>query len=246
MFSLSSPDPSKCRVTGKGTEVAIVGGKSTAILEAISFEGALFKKPIKSLDCEVLSMITGVIAKCVVERKGENRYEISYQPTIKGRHQLHIKVGGQVIRGSPLGVAVKSAVEKLGTPIQTILGVAGPWGVAVNQKGEVVVSELTGRVSVFGPGGEKLRSFGSRGSGQGQFFHVSEVAVDSEGNILVVDSGNHRIQKFTPGGQFRTLVGTKGNGELQFAYPTGIIVGSGKLYVTDTGNNCVQVLNSDL
>ena len=177
MFLLSSPDPSKCCVTGKGIEVAIVGGKSTAILEAISFEGAPLKKPMKSMDCEVLSTIAGAIAKCGIERKGENRYEISYRPTIKGRHQLHIKVDGQVIRGSPFGVTVKATVEKLGTPIQTILGVVGPWGVAVNQKGEVVVSELTGRVSVFGPGEGKLRSFGSRGSGQGQFFHVSEVAV---------------------------------------------------------------------
>ena len=246
VFLSSSPDPSKCRVTGKGTEVAMVGEKSTAILEAISFEGAPFMKPIKSLDCEVLSTLTGAIAKCGVERKGENRYEISYRPTIKGRHQLHIKVGGQVIRGSPFGVTVKSTVEKLGTPIQTILGVDKPWGVAVNQKGEVVVSEWgTSRVSVFGPGGEKLRSFGSRGSGQGQFIDIREVAVDGEGNILVVDSGNHRIQKFTPGGQFLTSVGTMGGGELQFTFPTGIIVGSGKLYVTDTGNNCVQVLNSD-
>ena len=60
----------------QGTEVAIVGEKSTAI----SFEGALFKKPIKSLDCEVLSTITGAIVKCGVVRKGENRYEISYRP----------------------------------------------------------------------------------------------------------------------------------------------------------------------
>ena len=51
VFSLSSPDPSKCRVTGKGTEVAKVGEKSTAILEAISFEGALFKKPIIVKSC---------------------------------------------------------------------------------------------------------------------------------------------------------------------------------------------------
>ena len=184
--------------------------------------------------------------KCGVE-KGENRYEISYHPTNKGRHQLRIKINRQFIRGSPFGVVVKSTVEKLGAPIQTIRGVVEPWGLAVNQKGVVVVSEWgVGRVSVFGPGGEKLRSFGSRGSGQGQFNSVREVAVDGEGNILVVDSGNHRIQKFTSGGQFLTSVGTEGKGELQFAFPTGIIVGSGKLYVTDTGNDRVQILNSDL
>ena len=190
VFPSSSPDPSKCRVTGKGTEVAIVEKKSTAILEVISFEGAPFTKPIKSLDCEVLSTITGAIVKCGVERKGENRYEISYRPTIRGRHQLHIKVCGEFIRGSPFCVAVKLEGIKIGGSVQTIRGVVKPWGVAVNKKGEVVVSECgADRVSVFVPGGEKLRSFGSRGSGQGHFINVREVAVDGEGNILVVDSG---------------------------------------------------------
>ena len=45
-----------------------------------------------------------------------------------------------------------------------------PWGVAINQRGEVVVTEWGGhRVSVFSPSGEKLRWFGTCGSGQGQF-----------------------------------------------------------------------------
>ena len=97
-----------------------------------------------------MSEIAGTRASCSVERRGQSQYEISYQPTIKGRHQLHIKVQGQHIRGSPLSLAAKSPVEKLGDPILTIDEVGGPWGVAVNQRGEVVVAERDGhRVSVF-------------------------------------------------------------------------------------------------
>ena len=40
-------------------------------------------------------------------------------------------------------------------------------------------------VSVFSPSGGKLRSFGTHGSGQGQFNEPCGVAVDHEGNILV-------------------------------------------------------------
>ena len=48
-------------------------------------------------------------------------------------------------------------------------GVNQPWGVAINQKGEVVVAEYGGNcVSVFSPSGEKIRSFGTQGSGPGQ------------------------------------------------------------------------------
>ena len=249
VFSSGSPDPSKCHTTGKGLEVAVVGEKSTAILHAVSYEGKPCEEPIKSLECEPVSEITGTRASCSVERRRQSQYEISYQPTIKGRHQLHIKVEGQHVRGSPSSVAVKSPVEKLGIPILTLGGVREPQGVAINQRGEVVVTECGVHcVSVFSPSGEKLRSFGTHGSGQGQFNHPYGVAVDGEGNILVADCYNHRIQKFTAEDQFLAAVGTKGSGTLQFSCPTHIAfnTSNNEVYVADNGEHRVQVLNSDL
>ena len=245
----NTADPSKCQVRGKGVEVAAVGEEATALLQAIDYEEKTCAVPIKSLACELTSEMTGTRASCSVERRGQSQYQISYQPTIKGRHQLHIKVEGQHIRGSPFSVAVKAPVEKLGTPILTLGGVDKPWGVAISQRGEVVVSEWGGHcVSVFSPSGEKLRSFGTRGSGQGQFDSPRGVAVDGEGNVLVADGWNHRIQKFTAEGQFLTAVGTKGNGPLQFNHPSDVAVNAsnGMVYVADTYNHRVQVLNSDL
>ena len=249
VFTSGSPDPSKCHTTGKGLEVAVVGEKSTAILHAVSYEGKPFEEPIKSLECELVSEITGTRATCSVERKGQSQYETSYQPTIKGRHQLHIKVKGQHVRGSPSSIAVKSPVEKLGTPILTLGGVRGPWGVAINERGEVVVTEWNRHcVTVISPSGEKLRSFGTHGSGQGQFDGPYGISVDGEGNILVADFCNHRIQKFTVEGQFLAAVGTEGSGSLQFSYPTYIAfnTSNNKVYVTDNENHRVHVLNSDL
>ena len=249
VFTSGSPDPSKCHTTGKGLEVAVVGEKSTAILHAISYEGKQFEEPIKSVECELVSEITGTQASCSVERRGQSQYEISYIPTIKGRHQLHIKVEGQHVRGSPSSVAVKSPVEKLGTPILTLGGVRKPWGVEINQRGEVVVIECDGHcVSVFSPNGDKLRSFGTHGSGQRQFKYPFGIAVDGEGNILVADSNNHRIQKFTAEGQFLAAVCTYGSGPLQFSHPTDIAfnTSNNKRYVVCNWNHHVQVLNSDL
>ena len=249
VFSPGFPDPSRCHIAVKGAEAAVVGEKSTAILQAINFEGELWEEPIKSLECELVSEIAGTRASCSVERRGQSQYKISYQPTIKGRHQLLIKIQGQHIRGSPLSLATKSPVEKLGDPILTIDGVDDPRGVAVNQRGEVAVSELGGDcVSVFSPSGEKLQSFGKHGSGQGEFDCPRGVAVDGEGNILVADWGNDRIQKFTAEGQFLAAAGTRGSGPLQFSYPTDIAYNSKNrmVYVTNLGNHQVQVLNSDL
>ena len=246
VFPAGFPDPSKCHIAGKGAEAAVVGEKSTANLQAINFAGKPCEEPMESLECELVSEITGTRASCSVERRGQSQYEISYQPTIKGRHQLHIKVQGQHIRGSPLSLAAKSQVEKLGDPILTIDKIGFPWGVAVNQRGEVVVTDCN--VSVFSPSGEKLRLFGKHGSGQGEFNDPCGVAVDGEGNILVADGNNHRIQKFTAEGQFLAAVGTRGSGPLKFSYPTDIAYNSKNrmVYVVDYGNNRVQVLNSDL
>ena len=249
VFASGSPDPSKCHTTGKGLEVEVVGEKSTAILHAVSYEGKPCEEPIKSLECELMSEITGTRASCSVEKGGQSQYEISYQPTIKGRHQLHIKVEGQHVRGSPSSVAVKSPVEKLGTPILTLGGVREPWGVAINQRGEVVVTERARHcVSVFSPSGEKFQSFGTHGSSKGQCKYPYGVAVDCEGNILVADYSNHRIQKFTEKGQFLAAVGTKGSGPLQFCSPTAIAfnTSNNKVYVMENVNGRVQVLNSDL
>ena len=38
-----------------------------------------------------------------------------------------------------------------------------------------------------------VKSWGSSGSGDGQFSHPHCVAVDSSGNVYVADSGNYRI-----------------------------------------------------
>ena len=249
VYLAGDPDPSRCQAIGKGLETAVIGEKSTAILQAVNFSSEPCSHPIRSLECELVSEITGSKLIGNIERRGQNQYEIEYEPTVKGQHQFHIKVEDQHIRGSPFSVAVKLPVEKLGNPILTIDRVEGPEGVAVNQRGEVVVTECDGHcVSVFSKHGKKLRSFGTEGSGHEQFNEPHGVTVDSEGNILVADTYNHRIQKFTTTGKFLTTVGTKGSGPLQFNNPLDVTFNAtnNKVYVVDRWNHCVQVLNSDL
>ena len=234
---------SKCNTTGQGTEGA------TALLQATDFQGQPYEEPILSLECELVSELTGTTTQGSIERLGQGQYEIRYQPIIKGRHQLHIKVEGQNIRGSPFSTSAKLPLEKLGTPFLTLEELNFPCGITINysHQREVVVTEhLASRVSVFSASGRKLQSFGSHGSGQGQFRRVVGVAVDPEGNIFVVDNRNRCIQKFTSEGQFLIGVGTRDRGHLQFYNPRGIAFNnsSNKFYVTD--NDRVQILNPDL
>ena len=123
-------------------EVAEPGERATAVLHVIDGKGKACTTPMETLTCELVSEITSEKIDCSVKKtKASGQYEISYQATSRGRHQLHIKVEGEHIKGSPFTVIVKMPVQKLGAPIKTISGLNKPWGVAVNQRGEIVVAE---------------------------------------------------------------------------------------------------------
>ena len=87
------------------------------------------------------------------------------------------------------------------------------------------------------------------GTGSNARFNMpADLAVDSSGNIFVVDFDNHAIRKITPSGVVTTFAGSgqpgseDGVGTLaRFSYPTGITVdASDNLYVADFGNNSIR------
>ena len=241
--------PKKCTATGKGVEVAKVGERATAVLHVVDEQGKACSTPVETVSCELVSVGDGKKTKCVMKKTEGSQYEIKYQAPSRGRHHLHIKVKGENIKGSPFPITVKLPVEKLGTPIKTIVGLNYPWGVAVNKRYDIIVAEC-GRncLSIFSPAGEKVKSFGSCGSGNGQFSSPVGVTVDADDNILVVDYNNHRIQKFSSDGNFITVVGKHGNKPLEFNCPIGVGIHphTRRVYVTEFSNHRIQILNPDL
>ena len=241
--------PEKSYATGKGLEVAMVNEKATAAVYALDHQGKPYIHHIDGMMCKLTSEKDTKTIKGSIMKIKDNQYELSYCPTSQGKHQLHIKLDGKHIKASPFTVLVKMPLKKLGTPVMTITGLSQPWSVVVNKKEEIIIAESGAhRISVYGRAGEKLRSFGSKGSGQGQFHGPRGVAVDDDDNILVTDTKNNRIQKFTADGKFITAVGSRGNKPLQFDYPTGIAIHpvSKKVYVSESCNDRVQILNPNL
>ncbi len=84
-------------------------------------------------------------------------------------------------------------------------------------------------------------SWGGPGALEGQFSFPKGSAVDSRGNIYVVDSQNNRIQKFDSEGRFITVWGSAGEAPGQFGEPWGIAVDAeDNVYVADTWNHRIQ------
>lgn len=68
------------------------------------------------------------------------------------------------------------------------------------------------------------------------FFMPTDIAFDGQGNIYVLDSGNHRIQKFSPEGKYIATIGRQGQGPGEFQYPQSLSLDSeGYLYISDMG-----------
>ncbi len=125
---------------------------------------------------------------------------------------------------------------------QTIETVKEPQGLAITQTGELLVADLSANcVRVLDRSGNKLRSIGKK-----ELCCPHGVAVCSESTVLV--AAEHCVKRFTLKGRLIASAGTKGNGELQFDTPIAVACSptNKKVYVCDTWNHRIQVLNSDM
>lgn len=80
----------------------------------------------------------------------------------------------------------------------------GATDVAFGPNGHVYVSDgyCNGRVLEYDAAGKKVRQWGTRGTGPGEFNLAHAIAVSPRGNVYVADRGNGRLQWFDPQGTF--------------------------------------------
>jgi tripartite motif-containing protein 71 len=94
-------------------------------------------------------------------------------------------------------------------------------------------------IQKFDSNGKYLTKWGSKGSGNGQFFRPCDVAFDSSGNIYIAEFLNHRIQKFDSSGKYLTKWVFNDN-------PWSVAVSpSGYVYVSKVYSNCTQKFDSN-
>ncbi|MBL8142094.1 MAG: hypothetical protein JNM38_13345 [Acidobacteria bacterium] len=129
-----------------------------------------------------------------------------------------------------------------------------PLGIAVDGNGTVYVSSRNTirRISSGGVVTTLAGMAGTFGSADGtgsaaRFLEPTGVAVDSVGNVYVMDTVNQRVRRITPAGVVTTIAGgrigsTDGTGSaVAFAWPAGIAVdGTGNVYIADSFNHAIR------
>lgn len=118
-----------------------------------------------------------------------------------------------------------------------------PAGLVLDTKGNLYVVESgKNRILQFNNNGTLIRTWGSSGSGPGQF--QTPIGIDedeSKQNVYVTDVGNNRVARFSSNGLFVGQWGGLGSGQGQFANPGRVAVDpAGNLFVADFGNNRIQ------
>ncbi len=121
-----------------------------------------------------------------------------------------------------------------------------PQDLALDSAGNVYVTDYGNRrIQKFDNDGNFLQTWGTKGSGNGQFQVPAGIAIGNE-FVYVVDNDLNRVQKFDTSGKYITQWGSKGTESGKFLLPQNIAVDpNGDVYVADTGNSRIQKFSAD-
>ena len=234
----------KSETFGKSVLVkSVIGRKSTITLKLLAIDESAFSIPPNLFSCELSSASNSQFVACDINETQSGNYDISFNLCTEGTYHLIVRLGGIDISSSPFTLP-----PEMPKSVNIIPGLYRPYGVVVAKNGEIILAEnCGGRITILSKEGEKLRSFGSKGKKEGEFTIPRGVAISHDAHILVTD--DHRVQKLTFEGVCVKSVGSNriGNSPLQFYHPRGIKVHpiTRQIFIADSGNHRVQVLNSD-
>ena len=248
---LSKTKPHLSTADGKGINEAFVGLEAEFVLTTRNAEGEQFYDERDCVTVEIRNHQShDCTTKARVQDNKDGSYKVSYLAKETGQFELSVKVNEEYVRDNPFAVEVKPRqfrpILSFGQQGAAAGILSKPWGVAVNERNEIAVTEVGNhRIQVFSSDGTYLRSCGRKGDKQGELNSPAGIAFDiTNENILVVDSANHRVQLFSEQGEYVSQFGGKGNHDHQLMNPLGLCVNcDGNIIVADSRNKLVKIFS---
>ena len=235
---------------GEGISEASVGLESNFLLTTRNAEG---EQCYNESDCVTVEIKNQRGHDCATEVRlkdeKDGSYKVRYFLKDTGKCQVSVKVNEEHIRGSPFPVKPKPRqfrhVLSFGQKGSSVGMQCSPYGVAVNERDEIVVTDTDNhRVQVFSSDGTYLRSFGRGGDKQGEFNFPFGIAFDKNRRSIVVDYSNHRVQLFNEQGEYLSQFGGEGNLDHQLKSPLGLSIDrNGNIIVADKGNKVIKTFS---
>ncbi len=127
---------------------------------------------------------------------------------------------------------------------QSTLGLYGPRDILVLPDGNILVADTGNKriAKLSGADGSLLGSFGSDGTGQGQFNEPVGLALGPDGNIYVADTWNGRVQVFDPSFKYLGEFKVKGWGSQEVtAKPYLAVLPDGRVIVGNPANGRIEL-----
>ena len=249
---LSETRADQATAEGGGLAEAIVGIQAKFVLTTRNAEGRQCHDERNRVTVEIKNQQGHDCATEVrVQDIKDGSYKVGYFSKETGRCKAEVKLNEEHVAGSPFPVRVKPrkfrpvlSFGQRGSSAEMLLK---PWGVAVNERDEIVVTEHGNhRVQVFSSDGTYLRSFGRKGNKQGEFDFPSGITIHETNNIIVVDSSNHRVQLFSEQGEYLSQFGGEANLDHQLEHPHGLSLDDkGNIIVADRYNKSIKIFSPD-
>ena len=118
--------------------------------------------------------------------------------------------------------------------------------ILVSMNGNFGCPGLGGEVRIYDTNGVLISSFGSNGTGPGQFDRNYGISTSADDSIFVTEVGTTaRFQKFSSDGTYQFQVGSAGSAAGQFNGPRSPAIDSnGNIYIADRRNDRIQKFDS--